>query len=334
MSLALGDFNGDGFADAVAGAPRFNNERGRLHVYPGAADAPDRIVAGVTITGAAVEMGFAISLATGDFNGDGFDDLVAGDVGPGSNVDQVGHVYVYLGGPDGLDEEADVTLDGFVVGDGLGRAVASAGDVNGDGFEDLAVGVDGNQRVYLYYGGPEIPFDDLLPAIITEPGLPGFGAVVAGAGDVDGDGYHDVLVASPAQEVVHIYRGGPDSFDTQSDAVLTAEPQSGLGAAISAGGDVNGDGFADFFISKPSAGIAGELALYFGASPLPEEPFTGTGGTVPVVLSDIADFNGDGLGDIAYGSGSSGEVILVLGGVPADGRLGIAGPGFGAAIAP
>jgi hypothetical protein len=337
QSVAMGDFNGDGFADAVAGAPFFNNERGRLHVHPGGAEAPDTFGAPVvTIVGPAVEVSFAISLATGDFNGDGFDDLAAGDVGPGSNVDQVGHVSVYLGGPDGLDGAADVTLNGFVVGDGLGSAVAGAGDVNGDGFDDLAVGVPGNQRVYLYYGGPDVPFDvgDLLPAIITAPGLVGFGALVTGAGDVDGDGYHDVLVASPAQEAVHLYRGGPDSFDTQVDAVLMAEPQSGLGTAMGAGGDVNGDGFADFFLAKPGAGLLGEVALYLGSPVPPNAPFTGMGGTTGAGMSEIADFNGDGLGDIAV---SNAGVDIYLGGDllnAAEARLESTAGGFGASVAP
>jgi hypothetical protein len=327
MSVASGDFNGDGFADVVAGAPLYLNERGRFHVYAGSAQAPGAFASPVTVDGPGPETSFGATLVTGDFNGDGFSDLVVGDLGPGPNIDQVGHVSVYLGGPGNFNGDADQVINGFQVGDGFGSAVANAGDLNGDGYDDLVVGVAGEQRANIYFGGPEYPFDDLPPAIVSELDAPGFGKVVAGAGDVDGDGYHDVLVAATTAGLVFLYRGGPEGLDTVAGAKLLGATQ-GPATGVAAGGDMNRDGRGDFLIARATASGAGEILLYTGASPLPADPFTTMGGLgggmAGAAMSDPADFNGDGFDDIVVGNGPDIDVQVYLGDTltnPAEARL-------------
>lgn len=314
VSVASGDFNGDGFADVVVGAPLYVNERGRFHVYAGNPQAPGVFASPVTVDGPGPETGFGTTLVTGDFNADGYSDLIVGDVGPGPNLDQLGHVSVYLGGPGNFNGDAEQVINGFQVGDGFGSAVASAGDLNGDGYEDLVVGIPGDLRANVYFGGPDYPFDDQPPVLVSELDAPAFGGAVAGAGDVDGDGYHDVLVAAPDDGRVFLYRGGPDGLESVADAKYGAG--QGAASGVAAGGDMNRDGRGDFLIMRPVSGV-GEILLYTGASPLPGEAFTTMGGlgggTAGAAVSDPADFNGDGFDDIAVGNGPGIDVQVYLG---------------------
>ena len=133
--------NGDGYADVIVGASGSDAggaDAGRAYVFfggPGLDAVPD-----LTLTGAAAGDYFGGSVgAAGDVNGDGYADVIVGagqnDAG-GSNA---GRAYVYFGGP-GMDAVADVTLTGAAAGDIFGFAVGTAGDVNGDGHDDVVVG--------------------------------------------------------------------------------------------------------------------------------------------------------------------------------------------------
>ena len=157
----------------------------------------------------------------GDVNGDGYDDLLVSD--PGYDNDR-GRVYLYLGSAAGLNPTPAWVAQGEGSGDKFGMAVAGVGDVNGDGFDDILVGAYGYRnnlswgKVYLYLGSGDGPAST---PVWTDEGThreDRFGAAVAGAGDVDGDGYADILVGAlgyPEGEEwgqVRLYYGSADGI--------------------------------------------------------------------------------------------------------------------------
>jgi hypothetical protein len=198
----VGDVNGDGYGDLAVGAilnDGGGDNAGRAYLYFGGAVLDGG--ADLTLTGAAAGDQFGAAITGADLDGDGHTDVVVtanlADVGGATDA---GRAYVYLGGP-GLDAVADLTLSGAVAGDQFGISAAGAGDANGDGHEDLLVGAYQNDaggldagRVYLHYGGPGM---DAQPDLVLtgEAAGDGFGSAVDGV-DVDGDGFHDLLVGA------------------------------------------------------------------------------------------------------------------------------------------
>jgi hypothetical protein len=338
-SVALGDFDGDGFAEIVGGTPLRLDASGGVQVFPSTAESPALINAPITVPGQVPGVSFGITLTTGDFNADGFADLVVGDVGPGASGDQPGHLSVYLGTPGGFDAGIDQIIVGFEVGDGFGGVVASGGDVNGDGYEDLLVGIPGARQVDIHFGGPDSPFEDQPSAVLSEPGLASFATSVAGAGDVDGDGYHDVLVGLP--DSVYLYRGGPGAFDIDPDGVVSGLGQPGYGTAISSAGDMDGDGGTELIVAYSNDATSWGIAVYSSTDGLFSNlrmNLALAGSIDTAALSEPADFNGDGLSDVVMTGGPNTGVHVYLGGdflIPETAVLqSIPDDSFGAAVAP
>ena len=207
-----GDVNGDGYADVVIGAWGYASQTGRAYVYLGGASGL-ATPAATTLTGVAAGDHFGYSVApAGDLNGDGYADVVIGARGDNSNS---GRVYVYLGGGAGLEATAATALTG-AAGEQLGTSVAPAGDVNGDGFADLVVGAIGYSsftgRAYVYLGGAGNLGTTAATTWTGESTSSAFGASVATAGDVDGDGYADVVVGAQGYSSytgrVYVFLGG------------------------------------------------------------------------------------------------------------------------------
>jgi hypothetical protein len=144
---------------------------------------------------------------------------------------------------------------GAAAGDVFGLSVSSAGDVNGDGYADVIVGAPGNDtagtdagRAYVFYGGPGA--DAAADLTLTGAGAGDvFGFSVSSAGDVNGDGYADVIVGALGSEPgggrAYVYFGGPGA-DAVADLTLMGAAGSfdGFGWSVSSAGDVNGDGYA------------------------------------------------------------------------------------------
>ena len=321
---SAGDVNGDGYSDVIVGAFGYNGETGRAYIYLGG-PAMDNI-ADVTMTGEATNNRFGYSVSSaGDVNGDGYADVVIGAYRYSTSI---GRAYIYFGG-NSMDNAADVVMSGELSLDLFGYSVSSAGDLNGDGFADVIIGSDYSNtgRAYIYYGGSVT--NNVADVLLTGPGTStGFGTSVSMAGDMNGDGYSDVIIGaeyfSSNTGRAYIYFGGIQ-MDTLSDVIFTGE-STGLhfGRSVSSAGDVNGDGFSDVIVSEPEySTYFGKVFIYFGGSTIDdlsdviitgESAFDYFGSSV----SSAGDINGDGYSDVLIGApgySTTGKAYIYFGGI-------------------
>jgi hypothetical protein len=244
-----------------------------------------------------------------DVNGDGYADVLVGAFATGADDD--GLVYLSTGGPTGLTSAGTVG-DGGTTYALYGSSVASAGDVNGDGYGDVVVGARGLccKRVagaaYVYLGGPA-GLSPIATALDGPPGIDAyFGYSVASAGDVNGDGYADVLVGAFGVQSAYLYLGGPTGITPASAATLPTVGPSNFGIAVAGAGDVNGDGYGDALVGGNDArnGGIGAVALYFGGPGGLSAPqvLSGTTRAFGYTASGAGDVNGDGLADVVIGN--------------------------------
>ncbi|HET8945853.1 MAG TPA: FG-GAP-like repeat-containing protein [Candidatus Polarisedimenticolia bacterium] len=324
----IGDVNGDGYDDLLVGAFRYPEiaSVGQAYLYFGgpAMDA----VADLVITPPAGGSGwFGVSVApAGDFNGDGHPDFIIGAQQAGNE----GKAFIYYGGPS-LDATPDVTLTGESTGQltAFGASVASAADVNGDGYGDVIVGAPwypgGNNkpgRAYVFFGGaaPDAVADRVFTGVGFYDQL---GTVVGSAGDLNGDGHPDLFASAPNNDtaalnagLIDVWFGGP-AFDTTPDLTLFG---SGVNESLmnaASAGDVNADGFSDLI----GAGRTQARVWFGGSSPNAVSDLTLTKSYASV--AGAGDVNGDGIDDFVVGttndlSGGSGRMSLYFGGSAVD----------------
>ena len=308
-----GDVNGDGYDDLLITASRFNECQGRAYLYYGGTNmdtSPDLVFTGEDIGDYLSEGGWLT-----DLNRDGYCDVILGAFG---HNNKQGRVYVYYGG-EKTDAKADVTIDGEPGTVGKFGRTCTAGDVNGDGYEDMFVGAqqyDGDYtgRIYLYYGGES--FDTNCDLILTgEKANDTFGWMIDASGDVDGDHYCDLVTATrwfdytegdPDRGRAYLYYGG-DPMDGEADVIFTGETKvddfgSGLEVA-----DVDNDGRADILIgARTFNDYAGRVYLYWGKekasmSNHPDLIFESESKNIAFGGDDIevGNVDGDSYGDIA-----------------------------------
>mmetsp|Transcript_3121 Transcript_3121/g.4819 ORF Transcript_3121/g.4819 Transcript_3121/m.4819 type:complete len:1294 (+) Transcript_3121:46-3927(+) len=300
VSMA-GDVNGDGYDDVLVGSPQcftssYCYSSGRAYLIwgsPGGYSDLDlsnlQSNQGITISGATFGDSLGDSVGGGgDINNDGFDDIIVGT--------SVGLVYVIYGNHNLQDTDVGTAFDGFVLtAPSSTVAVANAGDVNGDGFDDVLVGVpyadvsvSNAGAAYVLFGRASNS-DMILENMETADGLAIYGASsgdsagysVSAAGDVNADGYGDIVIGAvkagdsmdyvgyayvvfgmPPQNVENVYLAQltmPVGYTIYGD-----ESESNwCGYNVNSAGDINGDGFSDVMVNCWGGA---EVFVFYGKS--------------------------------------------------------------------
>jgi hypothetical protein len=309
-------------------------------VYFGGTDGAFDDVPDATLVGEVDQDLFGGSVAgAGDVNADGYDDLLVGARQHGApGLPNAGRAYLYLGGPGAFSTTPDVILDGAAADDHFGHGVTSIGDANGDGYADIAVGAffsaASTGRVYVYFGGPGASIDTVADGeMVGEQTSSSFGAVLGSAGDLDDDGFSDLVVAARDYDGTgldvgraYIYMGAAGtSLDAGADMTMTgAADYDYYGAALSAA-DFNADGHVDLAVGAYQAAGLGRALVYFGSagglSSTPAATLIGyaLNGYFGFALSGAGDVDGDGSADLIVGApyeggAGNGSAYLFLGG--------------------
>ncbi len=323
-----GDVNGDGYADVIVGAPKYDNgqaDAGAAFLYHGLASGVSTTAATMLESNQA-GAGFGVSVSgAGDVNGDGFADVIVGEVNYDNGQADEGAAFVYHGSVSGVSTTAAAILESNQAGAGFGVSVSGAGDVNGDGYADVIVGAHAYSNgqiyegaAYVYHGSASGISTTAAAQLESNQAGAQFGVSVSGGGDVNGDGYADVIVGASFSDngetdggSAFVYHGGPSGIATTASTTLKSNQTSAsFGWSVSSAGDVNGDGYADVIVGAPNYDNGqtdeGAAFVYHGAA-------SGVSATPSAVLkyeyssafahfgnsvSSAGDVNGDGYADV------------------------------------
>jgi hypothetical protein len=343
-----GDVNNDGYEDILIGAPSNSaggTDAGRAYLYFGGASMdnnPDLI-----FTGAAIDDRFGCSVSmAGDVNNDRYNDIIIGAWSNDAGGYNAGRAYIFFGGQN-MNNVADITLTGGAARDAFGGSVSYAGDVNNDGYDDIIVGAINNNAAgnntgaaYVYFGGQNM--DDTADAMFTgDSDNDSFGRVVSSAGDVNNDGYDDLLISAPQYGATgsqtgraYIYFGGK-TLNNSPDITLSGEGDGDyFGFRGLSGGDINNDSYSDVIVgahnNNAGGNRAGRAYLYNGGKVMDnitDVTFTGFAANdwFGADAAFAGDVNNDGYGDLiisATGNDSastnSGVAYIFFGGQSVD----------------
>jgi hypothetical protein len=373
---SAGDVNGDGLDDLIIGSHWVdlagNTQVGKSFVVFGKTNTTAINLSDITsgtggfvINGENTNDGSGISVSSaGDVNGDGSDDLIIGAYGAngfagksfvvfGKNDTNAINLSTIESGTGGFAINNDITADSDA---GAGASVSSAGDVNGDGLDDLIVGAyraqNSSGKSFVVFGKKDNR--DVVNLSAIESGTGGFvingensndfsGYSVSSAGDVNGDGLDDLIVGAHQADLTNSADAGKSYVvfgKANTDAINLSNIVTGTGGfvingenagdksgySVSSAGDVNGDGLDDLIVGAyyaDSAGKAdiGKSFVVFGKADTTTVNLSnitsGTGGFVingenagdksGYSVSSAGDVNGDGLDDLIIGAPSAGS---------------------------
>ena len=343
LSRFIGDVDGDWLPDiavVVAETPYHD----RIDLFSGSLPGAEPTASFSSIAGDFT----ADDLASGDFNGDGFDDLAVMCGYCTSTAQWEGQVFLHLGSTAGLSPTPSWSWATGGRDTGL-SAIDNAGDVNGDGIDDLVVGSGLQTEEIFIDSGAVWVFYGSHVGLGSSPdwGIEGpdsdsrLGLNLAGVGDVDGDGFADLMIAEngfsdgeTGEGQVGLYRGGADGPEREPFWTFHTD-LAGVGYSgfsLSNVGDLDGDGFAELAIGAPgwdAGGLndVGVVWLFTGAangpSPMPTTTLTGrvAGAGMGRRVGRSGDLDGDGYEDLVVSANAwsgdhdyQGRVELYLGG--------------------
>ena len=324
-----GDVNGDGYSDVIIGAPYFDDgqaDEGAAFVYLGSSSGLATAAAWTAESDQASAAFGAFVGTAGDVNGDGYSEVIAGAYLYDNGQTDEGAAFVYLGSSSGLATAAAWTVESDQASAQLGACVGTAGDVNGDGYSDVVVGVwlfDNGQtdegEALLYLGSPSGLATVASVDRRERPGQCDVRCAVGTAGDVNGDGYSDVIVSAYHYDNgeidegrAFVYLGAPSG--PAVSVAWTAESNqdsTNFGASVAPAGDVNGDGYSDVIVGAGGYDNGqvneGRAFVYLGsASGLASSPaWTAESDQAGARFGRAAtagDVNGDGYSDVIVGA--------------------------------
>jgi hypothetical protein len=238
--------------------------------------------ANVTINGSNPGDRFGWDIASaGDINNNGITDIMIGAPGVGNDK---GRVYIFYG-ENLIDESAkgaDLVLNGTSDNYQFGNSLNCLGDVNGDNIDDIAVGAYAGNKAYIFYGGAGVGVGSANITITGEVTSDCFGFSVAGAGDIDQDGFNDIIIGTPNYEAnigrAYIFHGDSSLSSAISannaNVTLSGEaPGDEFGFSLNSTGDLNADGYDDIIVGAPGYNnCQGRAYIYSGSPSMTSDP--------------------------------------------------------------
>ena len=286
-----GDLNMDGYYDVIIGAP--NSQNAYIFLGYEVSNSPLMLNyknANITLNGSTQnQFGFSVSNA-GDINNDAYEDVMVGDPfwDYSSNNGQ-GQVYIFFGNPSLSSQltyqNANVTLEGEGKNDFFGWNISYAGDLNNDTFADIIIGapyrINGpnpgdDGAAYIYFGGnwletsPQpIGVSSANHSIIEGKKL-NFGWAVSNAGDINNDGYDEVIVGAPSYDndrgCAYVYYGGKPMTGSPNLTLIGENKGDNFGKSVSSAGDFDNDEINDdLVIGAPQANNNGSVYIVYGS---------------------------------------------------------------------
>jgi hypothetical protein len=354
-AASAGDVNGDGYGDVLVGASKSDtngSDSGSAYIFHGSASGVSSgsasSVAATALNGDGADDWFGHGLGgVGDIDGDGFSDVAIAAPHDDNNGAGSGSVFVFHGSASGVmagtaTTAADTVLVGDDAEDEFGHSVDGAGDVNGDGYADVAVGARNDDNSFAGAGAAFVFHGSAsgiatgaatvrAAAVLNGDGTSySFGSSVAGAGDVNGDGFADVVVGSRLSDEGGTYSGAAYVFHGSGSGVTSGTASAvadtyligsaegdRTGSSVAGAGDLNGDGYADILVDaylRDSGAVdSGSAFLLFGsADGVPSGSIASVaalelegddeGDSYGVRLAGAGDLDGDGFGDVLVGS--------------------------------
>ena len=352
-----GDLNGDGYADIFIDSATHNSHSwkmdhaGKLYVYYGGpqgfSQKPSWEAEGDAEWG---DFGDFAS-GVGDTTGWGYCDLLVGAY----NWDHArGKVRMYYGGPDGLEkkpsweemclapfrylalpagstndakpywEKSFWHMSGESMGDQLGYDLGPAGDVRGMGLCDILVGAKYHKQnagtAYLFQGSPEGVHGGAVWTADGEKSGDNLARMLFSAGDINGDGFGDVVVGAPGSNegagAAYIFQGGPRGLPVKPNLRIQGEAvDHTFGYSVACAGDVNGSGYSSVIVGAPgSISGTGRAFLYLGSEKgLSPKPVWVTQGEAVrdrygEWVTGVGSVTGDGYEDVMVGAGGNNNI--------------------------
>ena len=278
-----GDVNGDGYSDVIIGAQSFSNgesAEGKAFVYYGSAaglsQQPNWTYEG---NQALAYLGYGVSSA-GDVNGDGYSDVLVSAFRYDNGQTDEGIVYMFYGSSTGLSVNPNWSAEGNQETADFGFSVSNAGDVNGDGYDDVLIGAwaytngeNDEGKTFVYHGSATGLSSNPNWTAESNQTESYFGTSASTAGDVNGDGYSDVIVGAPHFENgtwregrAFVYHGSPAGLSSSPNWTGESDWTFAIyGFTVASAGDVNGDGYSDVIVGAHYYnGNTGKVYVYYG----------------------------------------------------------------------